>query len=231
MKQLNILKNNIQLTINDEPIDYHVEFDITGKIHHVYPLLNDLPETAQKLMLSKYPEEMLSKINALGQLLTFLLPLGIVRKIPSIHNQLEGVLSQIDEEIERTGMAKSEIYKYADHSSFGEKNIEISRIDELVHAHPALGFKLIPLLIPLLNNFDDFPEVYQNALVKGAFSSLRFYVDEECESYLWEELMRDKKGAVCEGIFEALECQKLSNPSWQTKLLNYQASVKTLCVQ
>ena len=80
MKKLEVLKNTLRYTIDGSVIDYDLHYDITGKIYETKALLYDLPQHDQQLILGENIEEKKNKIKHFENLLTLILPLGIVNQ-------------------------------------------------------------------------------------------------------------------------------------------------------
>jgi len=114
---LNILQSNIRLSIQETIVDYRVNHDITGKVYEVKPLVFELPKIAQQLILGKKPEEMVSKIDALGNLIQLMLPFGIVEQVPFLHEELKEIIANIDRELKVQRINKEELFLIAEKES------------------------------------------------------------------------------------------------------------------
>ena len=62
----NILESTIQLQLDEIPIDYHIQFDFTGKVYAFHPLIFDLPEAAQKMILGEDLLQQRGRVVVLG---------------------------------------------------------------------------------------------------------------------------------------------------------------------
>ena len=100
-----ILENTIQFLAKRSEFDYAIQFDITGKIYEVKPLVYELPLAAQKLILSKAHPFLERRnreiISAYADLMQLILPLCIVHQLPSMQDVFAAVIDQIDAQIER----------------------------------------------------------------------------------------------------------------------------------
>jgi len=76
-EKLNILENIFRYNFEGTVIDYQVKYDVTGKVYDAVPLVYNLPENAQRLILGENPEEKKQEIENFKNLITLILPLLI----------------------------------------------------------------------------------------------------------------------------------------------------------
>ncbi len=84
-------------------------------------------------------------------------------------------------------------------------------VSRIGYDFPQFGFKILPLIIPFLQDSD----------TKSAFyGNLEYYSSKENQSYLMDELMKCKDGEVIGSILKALSEQELDDESIQDKVIS-----------
>ena len=233
MKKLEVLKNSFRHTIDDSVIDYHVHYDITGKIYEIKPLLYELPQSSQLLILGKNVEEKKNKIKHFGNLLTLILPLGIVNQEKFFSKELKNIYESINQYIASNQLSKNKLYEYAEPESLAfyilssfqnpssfpdnfnqiwtktmdviEKRNGSINIDNL----RAIGYYYPQFRFKILTYI--IPFIKNSNTRRIAYEGLKTFKDPSCKRYLLDQLKACKDGSALSGICKALLAQDLQD--------------------
>ena len=94
----------LQITIDDKPIDYLLTVDETGHVYEAKPMVFELPETAQRLVLGETDEQLEKKIYAFAGLFKYLLPLSLANQIEAFKTAFEPLVQEIYHRLTQKGL-------------------------------------------------------------------------------------------------------------------------------
>jgi len=241
-EKLTILENIFRHTVVDIVIDYQISYDITGKVYKVVPLIYQLPESAQRLILGGDKEEKKQEIENFKNLISLILPLGIMNQSNFYVEELAGFYKAINDEIKSQKIIPQKLYEYAEEESF-EWYILSAYLNPDIRPDPFSEFgERIKYLVQYrsnpsnLYNLTYFSKYYpslgykiitlilpfiNNAYCKKhAYECIGEYKNIESKTYLIEALVREKKVGVIGGIFGGLSKHNLKEDlSIQQKII------------
>lgn len=86
---------SVQVNIDGSTFDYLMTVDDSGQVFEALPMVFELPEIAQKLILKDLEHGLERKIRAYSKLLTYLLPLSLAEQLPSYKQQMAPLVEVI----------------------------------------------------------------------------------------------------------------------------------------
>lgn len=247
-KSLKVLESTLRLKIKESIIDYKISYDITGKVYKTTPLIFQLPEIAQQLVLGKNREEMIVKIYALEGMIQLILPLGIVGQLPFLKEELKEILKKIKKERKKKDIDKKAVFLLAEKESleyyvlssfmnparypddFKEMWEKLANIlrdrDQKINSSDLEYFSLhYPQfgfkILPLI-----IPYLTDKSLKSEAYKRLGYFVDDQCKLYLIGALVKYKEDEMYGGILEGLSKQNIHEPHIQDTLIKFYHSEK-----
>lgn len=110
-------EHTVQVNIDGHILDYLLSVDLTGHVHHVQPLIFELPTSAQKLILGESDGQLERKIKAYGRLFQFLVPLVLAGKLPNYQEQLGSLVDEIKQRLAQKGILWAQLPSDVLHST------------------------------------------------------------------------------------------------------------------
>ena len=118
-------QHSIQIIIDNKPIDYLLTVDVTGHVYEAKPVVFELPEVAQKLILSDADEMLEKKIHAFARLIPYILPLTLAGWLKRYHEEFATVVQEINERLNEKGQKWKDLYHHAIAGSIASKVLKL----------------------------------------------------------------------------------------------------------
>ena len=232
-EKLTILENIFRHTVVDIVIDYQISYDITGKVYKVVPLIYQLPESAQRLILGGDKEEKKQEIEKFKNLISLILPLGIMNQSNFFQEELKEIYKAVNEEIKTQQISFEKLFKYAEKESLeyyilssylnqdgnpmffneiggiakalveniaDQNSLDCSQL--LRHPYAHVRFKIIPFILPFINEKD---------VKRNLYEAIGEYKDNSCKVFLMNALTQHSDGKIIKGILKSLAQQSLTD--------------------
>jgi hypothetical protein len=100
---------SLQVTIENQILDYLVKVDDIGQVHEATPMIFELPIVTQKLILGETDEQFERKIKAYAGLLKYLVPLVLAGQLPAYQEQLHPLVEEIKQRLQNRALQWGEL--------------------------------------------------------------------------------------------------------------------------
>lgn len=241
MVPLDILEDVVRIDIDEIIIDFFIKFDITGKIHSIKPLIDDLPANAQKLILGKDAEKKRDNIEALKNLMPLIIPLGIVNQNNFFTKELSTLNKKIFDYLKKRNLSLNNIIQFTEPQSI-QFYIFSSHLEASNHPNDFnLMWKKVISLIEnrdgIINNenlrhlgsyypqfgFKIIPLLmpYLKTIdnKRTAYEYIGYYQSDATRDFLSEAMKNCIEDQILSGIFKGLAKQKLENTNIQEEII------------
>ena len=95
---------SVQVTIDGAIIDYLLTVDETGHVYEAKPMVFELPEATQKLIIGKSDGQLERKMLAFTSLIRYLIPLSLAGQLDTYQLQFEPLLKEIRDRLQEKGL-------------------------------------------------------------------------------------------------------------------------------
>lgn len=219
----------VQVTIDGRTLDYLLTVDETGHVFEAIPTIFELPLTAQKLILGETDGQLERKIRAYTHLFKYLVPLALVRKLPTYQEVLTPLVAEIERRLQEKGMKLEDLPDAFISSTFGLQVLSVYDPNKVASPHLVDVWTKIASIIENLGRETGSNEIwslgrYETNPASGflpaimpflnfqtqrvAFECLEYKKKEPPKRYLLEELEVPSCQPYAEGILKALRVCK-----------------------
>lgn len=200
----------VQVTIDGRTLDYLLTVDETGHVFEAVPTVFDLPLAAQKLILGGTDGQLERKIRAYTHLFKYLVPLALVRKLPTYQEVLTPLMEDIDRRLQEKGMKLQDLPDAFISSTFGLQVLSVYDLNKVVSPHLVDVWTKIASIIENLGRETGSNEIwslgrYETNPASGFFPAIMPFLNFQTQRVAFERLEYKKKEPPKRYLLEELE--------------------------